>query len=157
MRQWQIFFPVRWQKARIRIRIRIRRYLCLKSVSSTSSPSLTSWFHSRLRPSREKIPPENREKKHVFKKKTVKSASNSLFQSEQLFSEVRRSSIGRPEFDSRLGAPWRFFSSWAKKLWGYMYKKTDLGEWWRMNEIVLCEWLLKIININKSGIMSPNL
>jgi hypothetical protein len=39
--------------------------------------------------------------------------------------------------------------------------KTGLDEWWRMNEctrmIVLCEWLLKIINIKKSGIMPPNL
>ncbi len=46
---------------------------------------------------------------------------------------------------------------WAKKQWGY--KKTGLGEWWRKNEclIVLCEWLLKIINIKKSGIMPLNL
>ncbi len=42
--------------------------------------------------------------------------------------------------------------------WGAS-KKTGLGERWRMNEciIVLCEWLLKIINIKKSGIMPPNL
>ncbi len=65
---------------------------------------------------------------------------------------VRRLAVSqaRVRFSAR-----RPFSCWAKKRWGY--KKTDLGKWWKMNEIVLCEWLLKIININKSGIMSPNL
>ncbi len=56
-----------------------------------------------------------------------------------------------------LGTPWRFFSCWAEKRW--RYKKKGLGEWRRMNEcmIVLCESLLKIINIKKIGIIPPNL
>ncbi len=138
-------------KARIRIRIRIRIYLCLKSVSSTSSPSLTSWFQSRLRPSREKIPPEIQQKTPV-KIKNEKSASNSQFQRQQLFSGVRCSSVGSASAfwksgpSSILGSgP---FSCWAKKRWGY--KKTDLGKMVKDEWMYDCTvWMIVKNNANK--------